>query len=91
MVDNAAMSALLPSIDRAALLAACNAELRPEQFKDYGPNGLQVEGKPRISKIVSGVDQGPAGGDAADDLADARLGRHRHRLDEAAPAAPAGA
>ena len=65
MVDNAAMSALLPSIDRAALLAACNAELRPEQFKDYGPNGLQVEGKPRIGKIVSGVTASRALIDAA--------------------------
>ncbi|HNI84232.1 MAG TPA: Nif3-like dinuclear metal center hexameric protein, partial [Ottowia sp.] len=45
------MSALLPTVDRAALLAACNAELRPEQFKDYGPNGLQVEGRPRIRRI----------------------------------------
>ena len=65
MVDNAAMSALLPSIDRAALLAACNAELRPEQFKDYGPNGLQVEGRPRIGKIVSGVTASRALIDAA--------------------------
>lgn len=65
MVDNAAMSALLPTVDRAALLAACNAELRPEQFKDYGPNGLQVEGKPRIGKIVSGVTASRALIDAA--------------------------
>lgn len=42
-------------IDRAALLAACNTELQPERFKDYGPNGLQVEGRPRIGKLVSGV------------------------------------
>ncbi len=45
----------MPHIDRAALLAACNAELHPERFKDYGPNGLQVEGCARISKLVSGV------------------------------------
>lgn len=44
-----------PSIDRAALLAACNAELQPERFKDYGPNGLQVEGRARVGKLVSGV------------------------------------
>ena len=25
------------------------------RFKDYGPNGLQVEGKPEVLKIVSGV------------------------------------
>lgn len=43
------------SIDRAALLAAFNSELQPERFKDYGPNGLQVEGRARIGKLVSGV------------------------------------
>ncbi len=29
--------------------------LRPGQFNDYCPNGLQVEGKREISKIVTGV------------------------------------
>ncbi len=29
--------------------------LRPEQFSDYCPNGLQVEGKSDIVKVVSGV------------------------------------
>lgn len=29
--------------------------LRPEQFKDYCPNGLQVEGRHEISKLVTGV------------------------------------
>ncbi len=29
--------------------------LRPEQFKDYCPNGLQVEGRNEISKLVTGV------------------------------------
>jgi dinuclear metal center YbgI/SA1388 family protein len=29
--------------------------LRPEQFKDYCPNGLQVEGQKEISKLVTGV------------------------------------
>jgi len=29
--------------------------LEPGRFKDYGPNGLQVEGKRDIRKIVSGV------------------------------------
>ncbi len=29
--------------------------LELERFKDYGPNGLQVEGKPEIRKLVSGV------------------------------------
>ena len=29
--------------------------LEAERFKDYGPNGLQVEGRPQIKKLVSGV------------------------------------
>ena len=40
---------------RAVLLGAFDSLLQPERFKDYGPNGLQVEGKPQIAKIVSGV------------------------------------
>lgn len=44
-----------PHIDRASLLAAFNTLLGPERFTDYGPNGLQVEGKVQIRKIVSGV------------------------------------
>ncbi|MFO6420013.1 Nif3-like dinuclear metal center hexameric protein [Hylemonella sp. W303a] len=40
---------------RETLLQSFDALLQPERFKDYGPNGLQVEGKPTIRKIVSGV------------------------------------
>ncbi|MES2415420.1 MAG: Nif3-like dinuclear metal center hexameric protein [Pseudomonadota bacterium] len=40
---------------RALLLGAFDQLLQPERFKDYGPNGLQVEGKPEVRKIVSGV------------------------------------
>ena len=40
---------------RAKLLAALDQLLQPERFKDYGPNGLQVEGKTEVRKIVSGV------------------------------------
>ncbi|MBL8287620.1 MAG: Nif3-like dinuclear metal center hexameric protein [Rubrivivax sp.] len=29
--------------------------LRPEAFRDYGPNGLQVEGRAEVRKLVSGV------------------------------------
>ena len=32
-----------------------NQLLRPEQFSDYCPNGLQVEGKPDVERIVTGV------------------------------------
>jgi dinuclear metal center YbgI/SA1388 family protein len=37
------------------LLKAFDALLQPERFKDYGPNGLQVEGRPSVRKMVSGV------------------------------------
>jgi dinuclear metal center YbgI/SA1388 family protein len=40
---------------RDELLQAFDALLQPARFKDYGPNGLQVEGKARIGRIVSGV------------------------------------
>ena len=40
---------------RQQLLAACNDLLQPQRFKDYGPNGLQVEGREHIRHIVSGV------------------------------------
>jgi dinuclear metal center YbgI/SA1388 family protein len=37
------------------LLQAFDRLLQPERFKDYGPNGLQVEGKPQVRRVVSGV------------------------------------
>ena len=37
------------------LLQAFDALLQPARFKDYGPNGLQVEGKNQVRRIVSGV------------------------------------
>ena len=33
----------------------CNQLLAADSFRDYCPNGLQVEGKPTIKKIVAGV------------------------------------
>jgi dinuclear metal center YbgI/SA1388 family protein len=42
-------------VTRAELLATFNSLLQPERFKDYGPNGLQVEGKTKVRRIVSGV------------------------------------
>ena len=41
--------------ERGQLLQAFNTLLQPERFRDYGPNGLQVEGSARVTKIVSGV------------------------------------
>ena len=43
------------SITRHDLLQAFDTLLQPARFKDYGPNGLQVEGRAQIEKIVSGV------------------------------------
>ena len=43
------------STTRQELLAHFDGLLQPERFKDYGPNGLQVEGRGEIRRIVSGV------------------------------------
>lgn len=40
---------------RSQLLQACDELLQPQRFKDYGPNGLQVEGRNDIRHVVSGV------------------------------------
>jgi len=37
------------------LLQAFDGLLQSERFTDYGPNGLQVEGKDQVHRIVSGV------------------------------------
>lgn len=42
-------------VTRQALVDACNTLLQPERFRDYGPNGLQVEGRAEIRTLVSGV------------------------------------
>lgn len=43
------------SVDLFQLVAAVNEHLQVNSFKDYCPNGLQVEGKRQINKIVTGV------------------------------------
>lgn len=64
-------------VDRQELLARLDALLQPERFRDYGPNGLQVEGRPRIGRIVSGVTASLALIDAAIDArADAIFVHH---------------
>jgi dinuclear metal center YbgI/SA1388 family protein len=40
---------------RPVLARTFDALLQPERFRDYGPNGLQVEGRAEVRKIVSGV------------------------------------
>lgn len=42
-------------IERSILLNWCHEHLQVAQFKDYAPNGLQVEGKNTIRHIVSAV------------------------------------
>ena len=46
---------MLMMTTRQDMLQAFDALLQPERFKDYGPNGLQVEGRSEIGRIVSGV------------------------------------
>lgn len=41
--------------DRLLLAQTLDTLLAPEKFRDYGPNGLQVEGRLEVRKIVSGV------------------------------------
>jgi len=41
--------------DRAALERHLNQLLEPARFKDYGPNGLQVEGRAAVQHLVCGV------------------------------------
>lgn len=40
---------------RDSILAKLNEWLQPENFQDYCPNGLQVEGKSDVNIIVTGV------------------------------------
>ncbi len=43
------------SIKTSDLVSAINTILTPEHFKDYCPNGLQIQGRNGINKIVTGV------------------------------------
>jgi len=43
------------TVSRQSLLGAMDDLLQPHAFKDYGPNGLQVEGQPLVRKLVTGV------------------------------------
>lgn len=52
---------------RSEILRTLNEWLTPENFQDYCPNGLQVEGREEVSTIVSGVTASQALIDAAVD------------------------
>lgn len=43
------------SVDRDALVAHLDEWLTASAFKDYGPNGLQVQGCGQVARVVSGV------------------------------------
>jgi len=59
------------------MMTTLNRELKPEQFKDYCPNGLQVEGRAQVSRLVTGVTACQALIEAAIDYnADAILVHH---------------
>ncbi|WP_373776427.1 Nif3-like dinuclear metal center hexameric protein, partial [Neisseria dentiae] len=40
---------------RQTILDWCNQTLQTSLYKDYAPNGLQIEGKEEIRKIVTAV------------------------------------
>ena len=64
-------------VPRPQLTAAFDQLLQPERFRDYGPNGLQVEGRAEVRRIVSGVTASRALIEAAiEDRADAVFVHH---------------
>lgn len=55
-VSHPLSATLTPStVSLTKLVDWCDQTLAISAFKDYAPNGLQVEGKPVISKLVTGV------------------------------------
>jgi dinuclear metal center YbgI/SA1388 family protein len=62
-------------VSRTELDAYLSDLLAVERFRDYGPNGLQVEGRAQVQRIVSGVTASRAFIEAAGD-ADALLVHH---------------
>lgn len=43
------------SMDRDSIVSTLDAWLEPERFRDYCPNGLQVEGRRQVTRVISGV------------------------------------
>ena len=41
-------------VHRQEVESCLQALLRPELFKDYGPNGFQVEGRPEVRRLCTG-------------------------------------
>ena len=42
------------SISRKELIRYLDQRLSPERFRDYAPNGLQVEGAEQINRVLTG-------------------------------------
>lgn len=64
-------------MQRTRVLNQLNHLLQPKQIRDYAPNGLQVEGKMEISRVITGVTASEALIDAAIDAeADAIIVHH---------------
>ena len=77
------------AMQRSDVLQALDSVLEPWRFKDYCPNGLQVEGRADIRRIVTGVTASAALIDAAIALqADAILVHHGYFWKNEDPRAP---
>ncbi len=55
MTDRAPDTAPNAGVDRDRLVVYLRDLLASDEGKDYGPNGLQVEGRPRIRRLITGV------------------------------------
>ncbi|MFZ5757853.1 MAG: Nif3-like dinuclear metal center hexameric protein [Pseudomonadota bacterium] len=67
----------MTTVARSVLVGALDALLSPHLFNDYCPNGLQVEGRPEVRRLVTGVTASQALLDAAVEAgADAVLVHH---------------
>lgn len=65
------------TVELTQLVQYLDYYLNSSQFKDYAPNGLQVEGKPQVNKLVTGVTASQALIEAAiEQQADAILVHH---------------
>ena len=42
-------------VELLTLVAYCDNLLEKDRFNDYCPNGLQIEGKTRVERLVCGV------------------------------------
>lgn len=74
------------SASLAQLTATFDRILEPARFRDYAPNGLQVEGRPRVARLVSGVTACQALVDAAVEVgADAIVVHHGYFWRNEAP------